>query len=302
MLTPTPADWRWLEGREDSPWYPTMRLFRQKDAGSWGDVVAHVVTALEALRDGINDVPASVPRAVPPLARIRRSVILKHVARTCHTRVGRMQYLPQSGTVGTSLERYGEHLQAQVDFLSRLVRPCSVIVEHGAGFGYHAIALAPLAGAEGQILAIEPSRTSRMTLHHNIEASDAKGVSVMPSAAAGMTLDELDFERLDLLKINDPIFGETLAESGAATLWKLRPMLFVSQTSWQALDRVAVRMADFGYRCWGVETPMFNPSNFNRNEDNVFGDARVLVLLALPEECGFLPPSSMAVTVTPTAS
>jgi tetratricopeptide (TPR) repeat protein len=303
MLTSTPADWRWLEDRDDSPWYPTMRLFRQKTAGNWGDVVARVVTALEALRDGIhNNLPTSAPRAVLPVARIRGSRTPKRVTRTCHTRVGRMQYLPESGTVATSLEHYGEHLQAEVDLLSRLVRPDRVIVEHGAGFGYHAIALAPLAGTEGQILAIEPSRTWRMMLRQNITASDAKRVSVMPLGAAGMTLDALDFERLDLVKINDPVFGETLAESAAATLWKLRPTLFVKQASWKSLDALAVRMVDFGYRCWGVETPMFNPSNFNRNENNVFADVRVLALLALPEECEFILPSDMAVTITPAGS
>ena len=29
------ADWRWLMDREDSPWYPTMRLFRQNRARDW---------------------------------------------------------------------------------------------------------------------------------------------------------------------------------------------------------------------------------------------------------------------------
>jgi hypothetical protein len=32
------ADWRWLLGREDSPWYPTLRLFRQDRLGDWGPV------------------------------------------------------------------------------------------------------------------------------------------------------------------------------------------------------------------------------------------------------------------------
>lgn len=32
-------DWRWMEGRDDSPWYPHMRLFRQRVPGSWTDVI-----------------------------------------------------------------------------------------------------------------------------------------------------------------------------------------------------------------------------------------------------------------------
>lgn len=46
-LLPSLADWRWLEApREDSPWYPTMRLFRQPAPGAWGPVVARVAAAL----------------------------------------------------------------------------------------------------------------------------------------------------------------------------------------------------------------------------------------------------------------
>jgi hypothetical protein len=38
--------WRWLEDRDDSPWYPTVRLFRQKTRGDWDRVVAEVALAL----------------------------------------------------------------------------------------------------------------------------------------------------------------------------------------------------------------------------------------------------------------
>ncbi len=37
MLKKIP-DWRWLLDRDDSPWYPTMRLFRQRERGDWGEV------------------------------------------------------------------------------------------------------------------------------------------------------------------------------------------------------------------------------------------------------------------------
>lgn len=40
------ADWRWLLDRGDSPWYPTMRLFRQPRPGDWDPVIAEIATAL----------------------------------------------------------------------------------------------------------------------------------------------------------------------------------------------------------------------------------------------------------------
>jgi len=39
-------DWRWMVGRDDSPWYPTARLFRQRRAGDWDGVVAEMAAAL----------------------------------------------------------------------------------------------------------------------------------------------------------------------------------------------------------------------------------------------------------------
>ena len=42
-------DWRWLLEREDSPWYPTMRLFRQPEPGNWDSVIATVSDALSSL-------------------------------------------------------------------------------------------------------------------------------------------------------------------------------------------------------------------------------------------------------------
>ena len=35
VLLPFNADWRWQQEREDCPWYPTMRLFRQQQLGNW---------------------------------------------------------------------------------------------------------------------------------------------------------------------------------------------------------------------------------------------------------------------------
>jgi hypothetical protein len=47
VLLHSHCDWRWMENRTDSPWYPAMRLFRQKDPGDWSPVIAQVKQELE---------------------------------------------------------------------------------------------------------------------------------------------------------------------------------------------------------------------------------------------------------------
>jgi ADP-heptose:LPS heptosyltransferase len=42
-------DWRWMLGRETTPWYPTMRLFRQARPGDWQEPIARVRQAIEAI-------------------------------------------------------------------------------------------------------------------------------------------------------------------------------------------------------------------------------------------------------------
>jgi hypothetical protein len=54
------TDWRWLEGRADSPWYPgVMRLFRQSASAGWTGVVAELALALEQFAQDI--APGATP-------------------------------------------------------------------------------------------------------------------------------------------------------------------------------------------------------------------------------------------------
>jgi rfaE bifunctional protein nucleotidyltransferase chain/domain len=54
------SDWRWLRDRDDCPWYPTMRLFRQAKLGDWRTVFARIRDEVVTLRD----------------ARVRRTAVL----------------------------------------------------------------------------------------------------------------------------------------------------------------------------------------------------------------------------------
>jgi tetratricopeptide (TPR) repeat protein len=55
VLLHNAPDWRWMLQRDDSPWYPTARLFRQSSHGSWADVVANVARELRQLLAGRGD-------------------------------------------------------------------------------------------------------------------------------------------------------------------------------------------------------------------------------------------------------
>lgn len=50
VLLPFSPDWRWLLDCEDSPWYPTARLFRQERIGGWDGVIARVAAALPSVK------------------------------------------------------------------------------------------------------------------------------------------------------------------------------------------------------------------------------------------------------------
>ena len=52
LLLPFAPDWRWLLNRNDTPWYPSLRLFRQDRPGDWNEVLARVADNLARRAEG----------------------------------------------------------------------------------------------------------------------------------------------------------------------------------------------------------------------------------------------------------
>jgi tetratricopeptide (TPR) repeat protein len=79
VLLPLAPDWRWMLRREDSPWYPTMRLFRQQALGDWAGVIGRVCEALAEFskeQAGMGEMRANGPPvlAVRPRAMEEQAV------------------------------------------------------------------------------------------------------------------------------------------------------------------------------------------------------------------------------------
>ncbi|HZL36002.1 MAG TPA: tetratricopeptide repeat protein [Tepidisphaeraceae bacterium] len=75
LALPYAADWRWLLDREDSPWYPTMRLFRQPQPRDWAGVFARMADQLPLI---MVDCP-NPPRLAPIMARMRAGELIDKI-------------------------------------------------------------------------------------------------------------------------------------------------------------------------------------------------------------------------------
>jgi hypothetical protein len=307
VMLPKFGDWRWLEDRDDSVWYPSMRLFRQQQHDDWSTVVDAIKRQLQETLDGraaecagsaeAHAVPRLIP-SVPELPAARFSA-------TTRTRNGYLQYLPSDKVVAQSITLYGEYLQRQLDLLARIILPSAWVIEAGAGVGAHSIALANSLATDAHVLLYENRPLFRDVLRQNLSANGVRNATVMKTCLRGCideddrqpadaaapvmseTIDALRLGRLDLLKIFQ--HGDALAilDGASDTIWRLRPRIFSEMLDPALTAQVTERMREFGYRSWRMDTPLFNSNNFNRQDQNVFGDRSAQAVLCIPEEIDF---------------
>lgn len=75
VLLPFDPDWRWLMEREDSPWYPSCRLFRQAAPRDWAGVLARVAQELRRLKSGDRACLSPAPWQGPAATQAKNPVL-----------------------------------------------------------------------------------------------------------------------------------------------------------------------------------------------------------------------------------
>ena len=119
VALPYAADWRWFREREDSPWYPTMRLFRQERRGDWKSVfekIAIELTARSAARARTTEVivPSAAARAefqrgtrLAKAGKLAEAVEALRAAISLHA-----DYAEAHHNLGVTLARTGNYAEA----------------------------------------------------------------------------------------------------------------------------------------------------------------------------------------------
>ncbi len=254
--------------------------------------------------------PAPMLSSVP--ATTSRSWVRAGFCAVSDVRGVLLQYVLDEPLVGESISWYGEYLQAQLELMLQFVQSGAVVLEMGAGIGAHSIYLGRAVGASGHLLLCEARPVMQRILLQNLsfnrmvnvtvlrgtagrprtprpEDGDAEQVSTKSSRSEATgafteSVDDLQLDRLDWLKINDGVPALEALDRAVDALWRLRPKLFIAAPNAEALEMLAARLAGFSYRCWRNETSLFRENNFNQREADIFSGRRALALVAIPEE------------------
>ncbi|MCC6467221.1 MAG: tetratricopeptide repeat protein [Alphaproteobacteria bacterium] len=212
VLLPVGADWRWGAAGERSPWFPTLRLFRQASPGDWADVFARVGAAL-----GDRPTPTVLPPASPPVA----SPATRPAAKPIPAKPPAAPRQPASAASvvppptppkpasGPAIAAPAGPRQAVRSFLHEHVAPGDILAEVGGdGFALgaalrHAGRVRVLAfGLDGQELAALGEKADRAGIAAAVETLRAGlGARTSPAhatAAPRTTLDAVLRDRADL--------------------------------------------------------------------------------------------------------
>jgi len=310
-LLMNPPEWRWMSGRNDSPWYPTMRLFRQPKQGDWPGAIRDLANALrEAVQRSRNGPARAEPNGagtfIPLSPAANPQQALPGLTGAAETIAGTVQYDPEQPIVGKAIEYYGEYLRPQVELLARMMTTDSLVIEVSPGVGMHVLSLAPANRNGGHFFLYESRPLLARVLRQNLAANAISNVTLMKRVLAGSastrksasdegdgmagevagneTIDELRLDRLDWIKISEDDDAIAILRGAAETLWRLRPKLFVGVRKGRYAAEFTSFARDFGYACWRFETPLFNPANFNLRDDDAFQGRSAIAVISMPEE------------------
>jgi len=282
LLSAYPGEWRWMGQMDTTPWYPTMRIFRQAKRGDWTSVVDRVIGALSAWRDGGEEsraehgYPFVVPAISPPLTSFARDT--GHVL-NYHDVL--LQYRPAADFVGACLEKTGAYQQIAVEVSKRLLTIGMTVLEASAGVGHHTVQLARMVGEIGHVVAFERDELTARLLKQNLEANGAANVSVVTRQLQarcderGDRIDDLGLSGLDLIKFDRTIHLLQVLRGAEESVWRHRPRILVDYAGDEVDTAILTWLADHGYRVWRLPVA---------GDDESVGVPAGALLIALPEE------------------
>jgi FkbM family methyltransferase len=229
----------WLLQRIDTPWYRSVRLYRQDQPGrDWSGVVHRIAADLAALlraRQGHSSHSSTETLQPEPETDVAspewsgamgrntlsgRSPRLPEIPgpnEIAACRHGVMLYNRNDTFIGASLRKYGEFSSEETGLFRLIAQPGRTVLDIGANIGVHTVDLSRLVGQSGTVHAFEPQRLMFQILCGNVALNSCTNVFThqMAVGAAGGTIQVPTFDPAERhnfggLSLRDPGGGETV--------------------------------------------------------------------------------------------
>ena len=219
-------------------------------------------------------------------------------------RYGTLLYNPNDRYVGRSIDLYGEYSDEEAVLFRSLLKPGAVALDIGAHIGPHTLVLADSVGPEGAVLAFEPQRVLFQMLCANMALNNHTNTYCYHAAVghrtgsvfvpeldytvennfAGLalggyhqgekvrmqTIDSMDLQRCDLMKIDVEGMELGVLKGAQKTIERFRPALYIENDRKEKSADLIEHVRSIGYDLYWHRPPLFNPHNFAGNRDNVF--------------------------------
>lgn len=226
------------------------------------------------------------------------------------TRYGYMLYNSHDMYVGRSFDAYGEFSEAEVTFVTSLLTPDSVAMDIGANYGALTVPMARKARSVYAFEPQRPAfyaLAANLALNclenvicENVALSDEEGFVRVPrldfaaeNNVGGLSMEPEDgasprgymvragtlddyvarnrIARLDFIKMDVEGMEELVLRGGENAIRSLKPLMYVEADRREKVQSLLKCLESFGYTAEQHAPPLFNPGNFFRNPNNVWG-------------------------------
>ena len=209
--------------------------------------------------------------------------------------------------IGRSIEIYGEFSEKEVALFKQVCKQNSVVVEIGANIGTHTQALSKMVGENGRVYAFEPQRVVFQTLCANMALNSIENVEAFQTALSnengslllpdiqydkegnfgGIEIDKfsygrkipkvklddfLELDSLDFIKIDVEGMEKEVIDGAIGLIEKFKPILYVENDRVEKSKALIETIKKRGYDVYLHNPPLFNPDNFAKNSENIFGN------------------------------
>lgn len=220
---------------------------------------------------------------------------------------GHILYNRHDTYIGKAIEKYGEFSEGEVNLFRQICGKGDIVIDVGANIGAHTLVFSRLVGQQGRVHAFEPQRVVFQTLCANMAINSIENVECrqtalssessttripdirydLPANHGGFKVGDyekgmeipvepldslLDLSRLKLIKIDVEGMEYHVIQGARDTIARHTPFLYVENDKPRKSKVLIQLIQSLGYRLFWHLPGLFNPNNFARDPENIYGD------------------------------